>query len=401
MENAVVVDNVAKRFRLYKDKHRSVKERVLHPGKVDYHELWALNGVDFDVPKGTTVGILGHNGSGKSTLLKTICGVLQPTSGEVRVRGKLAGLLELGAGFEPELSGRDNVYLNGTMLGLRRNEIDAVFDEIVAFSELEQFIDTQVKFYSSGMYIRLGFAVAVNVDPEILVIDEVLAVGDERFQRKCLDRIKQFQADGRTIIFVSQSPEQVRSICDQVVVLHHGEMVFHGEPSEGIRIFRERLNESDDGPVGASVVDGDVVQGTDVVVAPPMKFVRVTAGAPGTGGPVATHGAAEFSLEIQSEIDVPEVLVTLELISPLGIELSKVRSDELGLAFSLHEGVNSFIFSIDSLPFLDGRHQVNVGLSTPGEGGLFVWFEQAAILEVTYAGKSEGLVDLEIEGRSA
>ncbi|MGH9082445.1 MAG: ABC transporter ATP-binding protein, partial [Acidimicrobiales bacterium] len=241
---AVDVQDVSKRFRLYHEKYTSLKEKVIHAGRVPYEELWALRGVSFDVQEGETLGILGRNGSGKSTLLKCVCGVLQPTSGRVVVRGKLAGLLELGAGFQQELSGRENIYLNGSMLGLARREVDRMFDDIVEFAELGQFIDNQVKFYSSGMYVRLGFAVAVNVDPDVLVIDEVLAVGDERFQRKCMDRIKLFQKEGRTIIFVSHSPDQVRSICDRAVVLADGNMIALGVPGEAVRIFREHLLEA-------------------------------------------------------------------------------------------------------------------------------------------------------------
>jgi ABC-2 type transport system ATP-binding protein len=227
---AVEIQDVSKRFRLYHQKYTSLKERVIHAGRTPYTELWALRDIGFEVEEGQTVGILGRNGSGKSTLLKCVCGVLQPTEGQVVVRGKLAGLLELGAGFQPDLTGRQNIYLNGSLLGLAKSDIDKVFDEVVAFAELDQFIDNQVKFYSSGMYVRLGFAVAVNVDPDVLVIDEVLAVGDERFQRKCLDRVKEFQSQGRTIIFVSHSPDQVRAICDQAVVLSDGRMVGHGTP---------------------------------------------------------------------------------------------------------------------------------------------------------------------------
>ena len=157
------------------------------------------------------------------------------------MRGKLAGLLELGAGFQQDLTGRENIYLNGSMLGMSKKEVDRVFDDIVDFSELEEFIDGQVKFYSSGMYVRLGFAVAVNVDPDILVVDEVLAVGDERFQRKCIERVKVFQREGRTILLVTHSPDQVRSICDRAVVLSHGDVVHEGVPGEAVRIFREGL----------------------------------------------------------------------------------------------------------------------------------------------------------------
>ena len=243
---AVEVQGVSKRFRLYHEKYTSLKERVIHAGRIPHQDLWALRDIGFDVKEGETLGILGRNGSGKSTLLKCICGVLQPTSGQVVVRGKLAGLLELGAGFQQELSGRENIYLNGSMLGLTKREVDRMFDDIVDFAELGQFIDNQVKFYSSGMYVRLGFAVAVNVDPDVLVIDEVLAVGDERFQRKCMERVKQFQREGRTILFVSHAPDLVRNLCDRAVVLADGEMVGMGAPGEAVRLFRERLLEAGD-----------------------------------------------------------------------------------------------------------------------------------------------------------
>src|SRR6202034_1330537 len=287
---AVEIQNVSKRFRLYHQKYTSLKERVIHAGRTPYTELWALSHVGFEVTEGQTVGILARNGSGKSTLLKGVCGVLQPTEGQVVVRGKLAGLLELGAGFQPDLTGRQNIYLNGSLLGLTKNDIDKVFDEIVAFAELDQFIDNQVKFYSSGMYVRLGFAVAVNVDPDVLVIDEVLAVGDERFQRKCLTRVKEFQDQGRTIIFVSHSPDQVRSISDKVVVLSDGHMVGHGTPGEAVRIFREHLLEAGD-VLSADQSEEEVVAEQPAV--PPViettdrshliRITEVTAVHPGTG----------------------------------------------------------------------------------------------------------------------
>ncbi len=194
---AVDVRNISKRFRLAHGQYNSLKERIIHGGKRQATEdFWALNEVSLTVREGQTVGILGRNGSGKSTLLKCICGILQPTTGEVAVRGRLAGLLELGAGFQQDLTGRENIYLNGSLLGMSKRDVDRVFDAIVDFSELEEFIDGPVKFYSSGMYVRLGFAVAVHMDPDILVIDEVLAVGDERFQRKCIDRVTRIPAGG-------------------------------------------------------------------------------------------------------------------------------------------------------------------------------------------------------------
>ena len=240
---AVEVSEVSKRFRLYHEKYTSLKERFIHLGRVPHEDFWALRHIDMQIREGETVGLLGHNGSGKSTLLKCIAGILQPTSGMIKVRGRLAALLELGAGFQPELSGRDNIFLNASLLGLSRREVERRFDAIVAFAELEQFIDNQVKYYSSGMYVRLGFAVAVHMDPDILLVDEVLAVGDENFQRKCLDRVRQFQREGRTIVFVTHSPDLVRQICNWAVVLDQGDMVALGPPGEAIRSFREHLLE--------------------------------------------------------------------------------------------------------------------------------------------------------------
>ena len=259
MTSVVDVANVEKTFKLYKQRHKSLKDRVLHPGKGNATELTVLQDVSFSVGEGETIGVLGRNGSGKSTLLKCICGVLQPTAGQITVRGDLAGLLELGAGFQPELSGRDNVYLSASMLGLSRRKVDSVFDEIVAFSELEKFIDTPVKFFSSGMYVRLGFAVAVTAAPDVLVVDEVLAVGDERFQAKCMDRIRQFQSDGRTILLVSHNADQVRSLCSRAVVLEKGRLVADASAGEAVKVFREHLLGTQESKATSTGEDSDVV----------------------------------------------------------------------------------------------------------------------------------------------
>lgn len=238
----VTIENISKTFVIRKD--NSLKERVVtlgRRGRVHQESFKALSNVSFNIPAGTTIGLMGPNGSGKSTLLKVIGGIIDPSSGEVRRRGRLAALLELGAGFHPDLSGRDNVYLNAAILGLSKAETDAEFDSIVAFSEIGDFIDTQVKFYSSGMYVRLAFAVAVHTNPDLLLVDEVLAVGDEAFQRKCMDKIRQFQKEGRTIVLVSHSAAQVMEVCDQGVVLSHGEVVFIGSAAEATKAQREIL----------------------------------------------------------------------------------------------------------------------------------------------------------------
>lgn len=240
--DVVVVDRVSKNFVIRRD--NSLKERVVtfgRRGRVHREEFHSLSDVSFTIPAGTSIGLMGPNGSGKSTLLKVIGGIIDPTSGSVHRRGRMAALLELGAGFHPDLSGRDNVYLNASILGLSREQTDAQFDSIVAFAEIGDFIDTQVKFYSSGMYVRLAFAVAVHTDPDLLLVDEVLAVGDEAFQRKCMDKIRQFQAEGRTIILVSHSAAQVMEVCDQGVVLRNGEVAFVGSAAEATKIHREIL----------------------------------------------------------------------------------------------------------------------------------------------------------------
>ena len=238
----VVIDSVSKRFTLRKD--NSLKERVVtlgRRGRSHAETFDALTDVSFSIKAGSTIGLMGTNGSGKSTLLKVIGGIIDPTSGSVQRRGRMAALLELGAGFHPDLSGRDNVYLNAAILGLSKEQTDDVFDSILAFSEIGDFIDTQVKFYSSGMYVRLAFAVAVHTDPDLLLVDEVLAVGDEAFQRKCMDKIHEFQREGRTIILVSHSAAQVMEICDEGVVLKNGEVAFIGSAAEATKVHREIL----------------------------------------------------------------------------------------------------------------------------------------------------------------
>ncbi|WP_137161900.1 ABC transporter ATP-binding protein [Blastococcus sp. CCUG 61487] len=243
MTDVIRVRDVSKQFALRKDK--SLKERLVNArrSRENAESFWALRDIDLTFAAGSTTGLIGHNGSGKSTLLKIIGGILTPTTGYVERRGRLAALLELGAGFHGDLTGRENVYLNAAILGLTRKQTDQYFDEIVDFSGIESFIDTQVKFYSSGMYVRLAFAVAVHVDPEILLVDEVLSVGDEPFQRKCLDRIRRFQREGRTIVFVSHGLDQVRQLCDRAVLLDHGRQLVDGTPTEAVRAFRD-LNQA-------------------------------------------------------------------------------------------------------------------------------------------------------------
>jgi ABC-2 type transport system ATP-binding protein len=399
-EVAVDVEEVSKRFRLAHGRYNSIKERLIHGGRAPTEDFWALRDVSFQVREGETVGILGRNGSGKSTLLKCVCGVLQPTSGKVTVRGKLAGLLELGAGFQQDLTGRENIYLNGSMLGMSKKEVDRVFDDIVDFSELEEFIDGPVKFYSSGMYVRLGFAVAVNVDPDILVIDEVLAVGDERFQRKCIDRVKFFQREGRTILLVTHSPDQVRAICDRAVVLSHGNIVIDGPPGESVRIFREGLLEEE----GTLQVPEEVPEEPGpikVVVGPDVEHpVRLTYAA--HTYPrfeelpyLSTGDSITFGVGYHASIATDDVVFSLELRDNDGNAFLKTDTDIIGVRFDLPVGPGLVNFVMDDVPLLDGTFTYSVGILSKG-GVLFDWREPAGTFEVMSPGKATGFITLPV-----
>jgi len=244
-----------------------LQRAVGRQSKQYFKDFAALSNVSFDVPRGETVGIVGRNGSGKSTLLQIICGTLQPNSGSVAVNGRVAALLELGAGFNPEFTGRENVYVNAAILGVSRAEIDTRFDQIAAFADIGDFIEQPVKTYSSGMYVRLAFAVAINVDPDILVIDEALAVGDEAFQRKCFTRIQQIQERGGTILFVSHSMQSVVQLCNRAILLDRGEMILEGSPKNVAKQYQRFVNwagpDSEDVREKVKAIDGWAENGTN------------------------------------------------------------------------------------------------------------------------------------------
>jgi ABC-2 type transport system ATP-binding protein len=341
---AIEVEDVSKRFRIYREKPTSLKQRVL-AGRIRAEDFWALRDVSFEVPEGETLGLIGHNGSGKSTLLKVIAGILRPTTGLVRQRGRIASLLELGAGFHPELTGRENVYLNASFLGLSGRETDRVYDDIVAFAELEDFMATAVKFYSSGMLVRLGFACAVHVDPEVLLIDEVLAVGDESFQARCLDRVRGFQRDGRTIVLVSHALDQVRALCDRAVMLDHGRMRTSGDPDEVVRQMRLAILKHDldfareEGTRELEILGAALLRDDDLLDGPlrPGEFLTV-----------------QVDLKANEPVEDPVV------------------------SFALHDGANNFVFGGDTvregiaLGRVDGKRRVRFRMGPiPFTGGTF------------------------------
>ena len=390
---AIAIQDVSKRFRLYHEKYSSLKERILHMGHIPFEEFWALRDISAEIATGRTVGILGRNGSGKSTLLKCMAGILQPTKGQVVVRGQLAAMLELGAGFQPELSGRDNIFLNGSLLGLSRKDIARRFDAIVEFAELEQFIDNQVKYYSSGMYVRLGFAVAVNTDPDVLLVDEVLAVGDERFQQKCLDRVAEFQAEGKTIVVVSHSPDMMRQICDEILVIDRGELVAQAPPGEAIRIFRDRLIDA-----GLPAPEPEVpAYGLPEHIAVSHRR-QVTIGEVEVVYPGSTERpylSTSDPLTITVGFDVVEPMADARFQFTIITDQSQLVFSELRDASTgggiLERGHGTIQFSFDSIPLLDGKFIVNLDVRS-GSGVVVDVREPACTFEVVNPGRATGLI---------
>lgn len=381
---AIEVRDVSKRFRIYREKPTSLKQRLL-TSRSRAEDFWALRDVALDVGEGSTFGLIGHNGSGKTTLLKCVAGILRPTSGAILQRGRLAALLELGAGFHPELTGRENVYLNASFLGLSRKQTDAAFDDIVAFAELEQFIDTEVKFYSSGMLVRLGFAVAVYVEPDVLLIDEVLAVGDEAFQAKCLNRVREFQREGRTIVLVTHALDTVTEICDRAAMLHHGELHAIGMPAEVVREMRHvLLGMADPGFVPE--------QGTREAEIVEVQIVRPDG---------SSHGAILSGDPLTIVVDVRQ----------------NETVDDLDVDFAVHESSNYLVldartsragidlgrfdkkrvrFKISGFPYDPGKYWVTIGLSSRTTGHLYHVQTQRYLFEVFDAPRAQERVDVPV-----
>ncbi len=228
--NAIEVRNITKSFKVYMDRSNNVKDFIIHRNRRRYENRQVLKGISFEIKKGEAVGLIGHNGCGKSTTLKLLTKIMYPDSGTIEMKGRVSSLIELGAGFHPDMSGRENIYINASIFGLSKKEIDNRIDDIIAFSELEDYIDNPVRTYSSGMYMRLAFSVAINVDAEILLIDEILAVGDTNFQAKCFSKLREIKANGATIVIVSHSLGQIEQICERSIWIHDGIIKEEGEP---------------------------------------------------------------------------------------------------------------------------------------------------------------------------
>ncbi len=366
----VEIHDLSKRFVIRKEK--SLKERIVNFGRSNLHkeDFWALRDVDLEISAGTTVGLVGPNGSGKSTLLKAIGGILQPTTGTVRTRGRMAALLELGAGFHPDLTGRENVYLNASILGLSTAQTDKYFDAIVDFSGIERFIDTQVKFYSSGMYVRLAFAVAVHVDPDILLVDEVLAVGDEPFQRKCMDRIREFQHDGRTIVLVSHSLDQVADVCDRAVVLESGRVIADGETRDALRALRHEFDQQRQEDLEHR---REVLEAAAEPTAPRVTVESVELLGP-DGVPVteiAPGADVTIAVTVDASEVVPEPTIGVGIETGLGVNVLGTNSTLLGMTLPPLVGRRRFEIRLRDLRLGEGTYTCHGAIAAANGAELF------------------------------
>jgi ABC-2 type transport system ATP-binding protein len=380
----IVIDQLSKRFVIRKDK--SLKERLVNFGRSNLHkdDFWALRDLTLQIESGSTVGLIGPNGSGKSTLLKMVGGILQPTNGSVRLRGRLAALLELGAGFHPDLTGRENVYLNAAILGITRRQTDKYFDAIVDFSGIEPFIDTQVKFYSSGMYVRLAFAVAVHVDPDILLVDEVLAVGDEPFQRKCMDRIRGFQHEGRTIVLVTHSLDQVADLCSRAVVLENGRLLADGPPLESLRALRSGFENARRLELNRLTEAGTV------------ETVRITSvdALDAQGNEVTEFHSGEdlvLAVTVVAETPVTDATFGIGIDTPLGVAVYGTNTRMLGHRLDRIEGTQRFHFRIADLRLGEGSYTFHGSIASES-GTELHRLPEAGNLVVIGDGLSSGVV---------
>jgi len=397
-EVAVVkVSGASKRFVIRKEK--SLKERLVNLGRSNQHkdDFWALKNIDLEIYSGSTVGLIGPNGSGKSTLLKLIGGILQPTSGTVEHRGRLAALLELGAGFHPDLTGRENVFLNASILGLSRKQTATFFDAIVAFSGIEPFIDTQVKFYSSGMYVRLAFAVSVHVDPDVLLVDEVLAVGDEPFQRKCMDRIRQFQHEGRTIVLVTHGLDAVADICDRAVVLEHGEIQVDGAPVDALRHLRADFEVMRQEDIDQQrEIDQQRDDTAETVAAARVTGVTVT----DSGGSLITSMSPGSDLIVNVDIAVvgrvENPVIGIGIDSALGQMVYGTNTKLMGLKLETMSGRSRHRFRLPAVSLGEGQYSIYAAIARDGGVELNRLLNGAALTVLT-KGQGVGFINVDTE----
>jgi len=386
----VVVEDVWKSFRLYHERNQYLKAAVLRGRRARYEEFWALKGIEFEVPVGSTFGVIGSNGSGKSTLLKCLTGILYPEKGRVTIEGRVSALLELGAGFHPELSGRENVYLNGAILGLTKKEINARFDDIVEFSGLPDFIDTPVKNYSSGMFVRLGFAVAAHVEPDVLLIDEVLSVGDDSFQRRCAQKIEQFRRDGRTIVFVSHGLSQVEQLCETVAWIDKGDLKMVGPAGEVISAYSGQSHNAVrvEGELGARWGSGEAE----------ITSVKLL-GADGQPLDVlTTHDPLTIAIDFRTFRPLQDIVVNMRIDTMNGHAVWGTSTRRCSKAIGLVDGEARAVMTMPHFPILEGTYELTLAVTDHSEMHPFDHWEKRIRFEVRqYTSTDVGLVHIPVQ----
>jgi ABC-type polysaccharide/polyol phosphate transport system ATPase subunit len=381
--------DASRRFRVYAQPVRTLKELLVAWRRVKGTDVWALRNVSLHVEPGEAVGLIGRNGSGKTTLLRLVAGIMKPTSGRAEVGGRVGSLLELGAGFHPEFTGRENVFLNGAILGLKREDIRRHMDEIVAFAELERFIDVPVRTYSSGMYMRLGFAIAAHLDVDVLLLDEVFAVGDEEFQRKCFGKIFEFKQRGGTIVFVSHDAAAVDRLCGRSILLREGGVTFDGPTREAITQYHRLLAEErdpDERGAGLSEYGGGEARIAAVRLLGPddeerRQFLP--------GEPLSVR------LRVACKEDVPPPMLSWELRDEAGLVLAAGSQGTEELGWRAGAAEQAFRFDVDHLPLADGRFRLRFELASADGARLYHWLDDAARFVVYPAGDGAGVVRLE------
>jgi len=350
-DRAVAVDAVSKAYRIYDERNQSLKAWFLKGRRQRYEEFVALDDISFEIERGTTFGLVGHNGCGKSTLLKCVAGILTPDAGTITTHGKISALIELGAGFHPELTGRDNIFLNGSLLGLSTKEVERRLDDIVAFSEIEEAIDRPVKNYSSGMYMRLGFSIAIAVDPEILLVDEVLAVGDESFQRKCMAKFGELQAQGCTVVVVSHALDTMRLLCDQAAYVDHGKLMGVGHAGDMIDLYLGRDGSSITRPTADQARWGS---GEALIT----KAALLAAGGARLGA-VRTGDRIRVRLGYLTHEPVSNASFGVMIHTPIGTTLAMPTSDVQHRGARL-DGYGEIDVVLDALPLEPGTYTLTV-----------------------------------------
>jgi len=350
------VDHLVKSFRIHQQKTNSLKQLIAARGRNRFEEFIAVNDVTFDVREGEVFGIIGQNGSGKSTLLKCMAGILQPNSGTVNVYRRMGALLELGAGFHPELTGRENIFLNAAILGMGRREISGRFDEIVDFSGLHTFIDQPVKTYSSGMYVRLAFAVAINVDPQLLIVDEILAVGDVSFQRRCLEKFVEFRNEGRTIVLVTHDMGSIKNLCDRAIWLEHGTVMDAGDPADLVEAYTERMLGAD-----APTSDGSVRRGSgEIKISEVEMFVN---GSVAAVKRCRTSDSIVLRLHYVASKTIPQPVIGFEIESLGGATVTAPNTRDVGMVPPTMAGSGSIDVALPRVDLLPGTYDLHTSIT--------------------------------------